>query len=106
MRPKGLWGFARMNGLLILLGLLGIGCDGLRVPLIAVSPFAKQGLVDHTYAHHASIVKFIERNWALEPLSGRSRDNLPNPVRGTGTPYFPANSPAIGDLMSLFDFTQ
>lgn len=80
--------------------------DGPRVPLIAVSPFAKEGFVDHTYADHASIVKFIERNWALGPLSGRSRDNLPNPLPGAGASYFPANSPAIGDLTTLFDFTR
>jgi phospholipase C len=78
--------------------------DGPRTVLIAVSPFAKQGYVDHTYADHASILKFIEHNWELEPLSERSRDNLPNPKTSPETPYFPRNSPAIGDLMTLFDF--
>lgn len=77
--------------------------DGTRIPLIAISPFARRGFVDHTYADHASILKFIERNWELEPLSARSRDNLPNPVMDDNA-YIPANAPAIGDLMSLFDF--
>ena len=54
--------------------------DGPRTVLIAVSPFAKTGFIDHTYADHASVLKFIERNWGLTPLSARSRDNLPNPV--------------------------
>ncbi len=72
--------------------------------LIAVSPFAKKGFVDHTYADHASILKFIERNWGLSPLSARSRDNLPNPVVRVAEPYFPSNSPAIGDLMEIFEF--
>jgi phospholipase C len=78
--------------------------DGTRVPLIAISPYARKGVVDHTYYDHASIAKFIERNWNLPPLSARSRDNLPNPVHVAGDPYVPANRPAIGDLMNLFDF--
>ena len=44
--------------------------DGTRVPLIAISPFARHGHVDHTYYDHASVLKFIERNWRLSPLSG------------------------------------
>jgi len=78
--------------------------DGPRIPLIAVSPFAKPGHIDHTYADHASILKFIELNWGLAPLSGRSRDNLPNPIVLRGNRYVPANRPAIGDLTSLFNF--
>jgi phospholipase C len=78
--------------------------DGPRTVLIAVSPFSKTGFVDHTYTDHASILKFIERNWRLRPLSGRSRDNLPNPVTLRGEPFFPRNSPAIGDLMTMFRF--
>jgi acid phosphatase len=78
--------------------------DGTRVPLIAISPFAKRGFVDHTYYDHASVLKFIERNWRLAPLSERSRDNLPNPEMSTADPYVPANRPAIGDLMNLFEF--
>ena len=78
--------------------------DGPRTVLIAVSNFAKKGFVDHTYTDHASILKFIERNWRLKPLSPRSRDNLPNPVTLAHEPYFPRNSPAIGDLMTMFQF--
>ena len=78
--------------------------DGTRIPLIVVSPFARKGYVDHTYYDHASLLKFIEKNWAPKPLSGRSRDNLPNPVTREDTPYVPANRPAIGDLMNLFVF--
>ena len=79
--------------------------DGTRIPLLAISPYAKHGHVEHSYYDHASIAKFIERNWSLPPLSARSRDNLPNPVRDPLHPYVPANRPAIGDLMELFDFT-
>jgi len=78
--------------------------DGTRIPLIAVSPFAKKGVVDHTYTDHVSILKFIEANWRLDPLSARSRDHLRNPVADPSDPYVPANRPAIGDLTSLFQF--
>jgi phospholipase C len=78
--------------------------DGPRVPLLAVSPYARRGHVDHGYSDHASILKFIERNWGLKPLSARSRDNLPNPVHDARKPYLPLNPPAVGDLMGLFDF--
>jgi acid phosphatase len=80
--------------------------DGTRIPLVAISPYAKKGHVDHTYYDHASILKFIERNWHLSPLSQRSRDNLPNPVVSKSDAYVPANRPAIGDLMNMFDFTK
>jgi len=78
--------------------------DGPRIPLIAVSPFTRGGHISHTYTDHVSILKFIERNWDLKPLTGRSRDNLPNPRSDRDNPYVPENSPAIGDLFDLFDF--
>jgi phospholipase C len=80
--------------------------DGTRIPLIAVSPHAKRGFVDHTYYDHVSILKFIEKNWGLKPLSKRSRDNLPNPIARRENPYVPVNSPAIGDLTNLFKLNE
>jgi phospholipase C len=77
--------------------------DGPRIPLIAVSPFTRGGHISHTYTDHVSILKFIERNWDLKPLTARSRDNFPNPVADDDNPYVPLNSPAIGDLFDLFD---
>jgi phospholipase C len=77
--------------------------DGTRIPMIAVPPYARKGFVDHTYYDHVSVLKFIEYNWGLKPLSVRSRDNLPNPVQPPGT-YVPINGPAIGDLRNLFNF--
>jgi len=78
--------------------------DGPRIPLLAVSPYARTGHIDHTYADHVSVLKFIEYNWQLRPLSNRSRDRLPNPRPSRRDPYRPANSPAIGDLTTLFEF--
>jgi phospholipase C len=80
--------------------------DGTRIPLLAISPYVKQGYIDHTYYDHASILKFIEANWGLSPLSARSRDTLPNPMTAGASIYVPVNSPAIGDLMNLFDFSH
>ncbi len=78
--------------------------DGTRIPLLAVSKYSMGGHVAHEYSDHASIVKFIERNWNLPKLSQRSRDNLPNPKTAQNDPYVPTNGPAIGDLWSMFDF--
>ena len=78
--------------------------DGPRIPLLIISPFTKGGHVSHTYTDHVSILKFIERNWDLDPLTKRSRDNFPNPKVDDDNPYVPLNSPAIGDLMDLFHF--
>jgi len=78
--------------------------DGTRIPMLVISPYVKPGTIDHAYCDHGSILKFIEKNWSLAPLSPRSRDNLPNPVATKGNPYVPTNGPAIGDLMTVFDF--
>lgn len=76
--------------------------DGPRIPLIVVSPFTLGGRVSHEYGDHISILKFIEANWGLPKISGRSRDNLPNPEQSGANPYVPTNGPALGDLMSMF----
>jgi phospholipase C len=79
---------------------------GPRIPMIAVSPFSTGGHVSHVYNEHSSFVKFVERNWNLrERLTGRSRDNLPNPKHDDDDhAYVPRNMPAIGDLFDMFDF--
>ena len=78
--------------------------DGTRIPLLVVSPYSTGGQVVHTYYDHVSILKFIEANWSLKPVSSRSRDNLPNPKVSARDPYVPLNSPALGDLLDMFDF--
>ncbi len=78
--------------------------DGTRIPLIVVSPYTSAGHISHEYSDHVSILKFIERNWSLKPVTERSRDNFPNPITTSFNPYAPLNSPAISDLFDLFDF--
>jgi phospholipase C len=78
--------------------------DGTRIPLIVVSKYTTAGHISHQYTDHVSVLKFIERNWNLPTVSGRSRDNLPNPKTDGENQYAPTNTPAIGDLFDLFDF--
>jgi phospholipase C len=59
---------------------------GFRVPLLVVSPYAKQGFIDHTQAEFSSVLKFIETNWSLPPLTDRDK--------------------AAADMTQVFDFTQ
>ena len=59
---------------------------GSRIPTLVISPHAKRGYVDKTRYDTTSIIKFVTRRFALEPLPG---------VR--------ANA---GDLTNAFDFTR
>ena len=78
--------------------------DGTRIIFLVVSPYSTGGRIAHNYADHVSILKFIERNWSLPPVTNRSRDNFPNPISEFFNPYVPINGPAISDLFELFDF--
>jgi phospholipase C len=80
--------------------------DGPRIPILILSPYSTGGKVYHNYGDHVSILKFIERNWNLKPLTNRSRDNLPNPTVKKANPYVPTNSPALADLFDAFDFDK
>jgi phospholipase C len=78
--------------------------DGTRIIFLVVGPYLKPGHISHEYADHVSILKFIEHNWNLPPVTTRSRDNFPNPTTDPGSPYVPNNSPAISDLFDFFSF--
>ncbi|KWF11588.1 phospholipase C [Burkholderia pseudomultivorans] len=62
---------------------------GVRIPLVVISPYAKQNYVDHTQVDQASVVRFIEDNW----LGGQR----------IGGGSFDATA---GDLRGLFDFSS
>jgi phospholipase C len=50
---------------------------GPRLPLLVISPFAKQNFVDHTVTDQTSILHFIEDNWLSgQCLGGGSFDTL------------------------------
>src|SRR5882672_2640160 len=44
---------------------------GPRVPLLIISPYAKQGYVSHTVYDHTSILKFVETRYGLPALTSR-----------------------------------
>jgi len=48
---------------------------GFRVPALLVSPYAKRGVVDHTVLDYTAMLKFIESNWQLAPLSTRDQQS-------------------------------
>jgi phospholipase C len=59
---------------------------GFRVPMLVISPYAKDGKVSHELGEFSSVLRFIEDNWGLSKLT--PRDRLATPMR------------------SAFDFTQ
>jgi phospholipase C len=51
---------------------LGGDPGGARVPAMLISAYARRGRIDSTVLEHSSVLKFIEYNWSLEPLTGRT----------------------------------
>jgi phospholipase C len=47
---------------------------GPRLPLLVISPHAKQNYVDHTLTDQSSVLRFIEDNWDLGRIGGDSFD--------------------------------
>ncbi len=46
---------------------------GIRVPMILISPYAKQGFIDQRLGEFSSVLRFIEDNWGLTQLTMRDR---------------------------------
>jgi len=61
---------------------------GPRLPLLVISPFARQNFVAHNVTDQSSILRFIEDNWGLGRLGDHSFDAL------------------AGSLLPMFDFDQ
>jgi phospholipase C len=54
---------------------------GPRLPLLVISPFAKQNFVDHTVTDQSSVVRFIEDNWLNGQRIGQgSFDSIAGPL--------------------------
>jgi len=54
---------------------------GPRLPLIVVSPWAKQNFVDNTLTDQSSIIRFIEDNWlGGQRIGNRSFDAIANSI--------------------------
>ena len=80
--------------------------DGPRIPLLILSPYSTGGKVYHNYGDHVSLLKFIERNWSLQPLTNRSRDNLPNPTYAKNNRMCRPTARRSTILFDAFDFTK
>ena len=50
---------------------------GLRVPLMVVSPFVKQGFIDHSQYETNSVLSFIEQVYGLAPLNEHDANAQP-----------------------------
>jgi phospholipase C len=53
---------------------------GPRLPLLIISPYARQNFVDHTLTDQSSVVRFIEENWELPEIGGGSFDQIAGPL--------------------------
>jgi phospholipase C len=67
---------------------------GPRLPLLVISPFARQNFIDHTLTDQSSIISFIEDNWSLGRIGGGSFDANAGPL----TNMFDFNAPAAPKL--------
>jgi acid phosphatase len=67
---------------------------GTRIPALIVSPFAKQGTVDHTQYDTESILRLITRRFDLAVLPGITRRNSALAAHG---------APPMGDLTAALD---
>jgi phospholipase C len=74
---------------------------GLRVPGIVISPYAKQGYVDHQTLSFDAYLKFIEDDFLSGQRLDPATDGRPDP-----RPDVRENASILGDLSSDFDFTQ
>ena len=79
--------------------------DGTRIPMIVVSQYSTGGHISHSYTDHVSMAKFIEANWGLARSATEAATICPNPLTARN-PYVPVNSPAIGDMMDMFNFDR
>ncbi|MGO9496379.1 MAG: alkaline phosphatase family protein [Solirubrobacteraceae bacterium] len=74
---------------------------GLRVPAMVISPYAKQGYIDHQTLSFDAYVKFIEDDFLGRQRLDPKTDGRPDP-----RPDVREDAPQLGDLQSDFDFNQ
>jgi phospholipase C len=74
---------------------------GLRVPALVISPYAKQGYIDHQVLSFDAYLKFIEDDFLNGQRLDPATDGRPDP-----RPDVRENAPILGNLISDFDFSQ
>ena len=74
---------------------------GLRVPGLVISPYARQGYIDHQTLSFDAYVKFIEDDFLGGQRLDPKTDGRPDPRPGVRE-----NAAQLGNLINDFDFTQ
>jgi phospholipase C len=74
---------------------------GLRVPAIIISPYAKQGYIDHQVLSSDAFLKFIEDDFLNGARLNPKTDGRPDPRPGVRE-----NAPILGNLVNDFNFSQ
>jgi hypothetical protein len=74
---------------------------GLRVPGLVISPYARQGFIDHQVLSHDAYVKFIEDLFLSQQRIDPATDGRPD-----SRPDVRENAPQLGNLVLDFDFNQ
>jgi phospholipase C len=74
---------------------------GLRVPALVISPYAKQGYIDHQTLSQDAYLKFIEDDFLHQERIDPTTDGRPDP-----RPDVRENAPILGNLARDFDFHQ
>jgi phospholipase C len=74
---------------------------GLRVPSIVISPYAKQGYIDHQTLSHDAYLKFIEDDFLGGARLNPNTDGRPDP-----RPDVRENAAILGNLIADFNFSQ
>jgi phospholipase C len=70
---------------------------GFRVPALIISPYAKSGTIDNTTYDFTSVLRLIEDNWGLAPLTARdaTANSIGNALdlnRPPAEPLYPATT--------------
>jgi phospholipase C len=74
---------------------------GPRVPGLVISPYARQGLVDHQTLSFDAYVRFIEDRFLGGQRLDPATDGRPDP-----RPSVRETAPGLGDLTADFDFSH
>ena len=74
---------------------------GLRVPAMVISPYAKQGFIDHQTLSSDAFLKFIEDDFLGGSRLDPKTDGRPDP-----RPDVREDEPELGNLIKDFDFSQ
>ena len=74
---------------------------GLRVPGIVISPYAKQGYIDHQILSFDAYTKFIEDDFLNSARLDPATDGRPDP-----RPDVREDNPILGNVANDFNFNQ